>query len=603
MYRFTFCKMSPLMQIEVFEPSTMNLPFISDWLGECFALHQATETEQQQLEIQGKQGQILDAILSASPHPFYILDRAGRFLYANRVSRLLMSKILQNAEQLELSDIVGKTGQELGFTSEIIAFYEGCIEKVLATNQPLTDEISYSVRGDIRYYEYTFSPIYDNENRIDTVIVTSRDITERKQVQLALEQLNEELVLKIEQYTQEFNEVNQRLETEITERYQLEESLRETEKQYCSVVETVQDVIFQTDATGLWIFLNPAWTTITGFSIADCIGKSFVDYVHPSDRQRHEQDFQTFIKERNDYFRQEICYLTQTGEERWFEVFSELMLDDEGVVIGTSGTLKDISDVYTQIHLREQAEAQVYNAQATEKEFNALKSRFLGMISHEFRTPLTTILSSTGLLKRYHQKLTEEKKLIHLDRIQSSVEHMTQMLNDILLLGQTEPGKLEVHSAPLNLIKFCRKLVGNIQVKTDTKPTINFQTQFNPSLENQSLEICLDEKILDPILTNLLSNAIKYSPSNSTVNFELIYQKQEVIFKIQDAGIGIPDEDQLRLFESFHRGNNVGTIPGTGLGLAIVKNLVDLQGGKITVESQVGVGTTVTVTLPTTQSS
>jgi signal transduction histidine kinase len=134
--------------------------------------------------------------------------------------------------------------------------------------------------------------------------------------------------------------------------------------------------------------------------------------------------------------------------------------------------------------------------------------------------------------------------------------------------------------------------VEELQLSGGSEHTIVFTCQLS------YLEGCLDEKLLRHILSNLLINAIKYSPTGSTVNFELICQKDLVIFQIQDSGIGIPCEDQQRLFESFHRANNVGNIPGTGLGLAIVKKSVDLHGGKISVKSEVGVGTAFTVTIP-----
>jgi signal transduction histidine kinase len=134
--------------------------------------------------------------------------------------------------------------------------------------------------------------------------------------------------------------------------------------------------------------------------------------------------------------------------------------------------------------------------------------------------------------------------------------------------------------------------VEELQLSAGSEHTIAFSYQF-PELES-----CLDEKLLRHILSNLLSNAIKYSPTGSTVNFKLVGQNGQVIFQIQDEGIGIPEEDQQHLFETFHRAKNVVNIPGTGLGLAIVKRSVDLHGGKISVKSEVGVGTTFTVTIP-----
>ncbi len=377
---------------------------------------------------------------------------------------------------------------------------------------------------------------------------------------------------------------------EITERKRNEEALRQSEKKYRTVVESVKEVIFQTNAAGLWTFLNPAWTEITGFSVAESIGTNFFDYIHPDDRQLNFEQFQPLIERKKAYCRYEIRYLTKDGGFRWIEVYARLTQNTNGMIIGTSGTLHDITE-------RKQAEEEICKALEKEKELNELKSRFISMTSHEFRTPLTTILGSAELLEHYSHKWTEEKKYNHLQRIQNAVQHMTELLNDVLLIGKAEAGKLEFNPSHLDLAKFCFNLVEELQLSASSQHTFTF---VNPS---QDLHASMDKKLLRHILSNLLSNAVKYSPAGGTVRFELTSTNTEVIFKIQDQGIGISKEDQQRLFESFHRATNVGEIPGTGLGLAIVKHSVDLHGGKIEVDSEVGAGTTFTVTLPLNQDS
>lgn len=235
--------------------------------------------------------------------------------------------------------------------------------------------------------------------------------------------------------------------------------------------------------------------------------------------------------------------------------------------------------------------AEISKALAREKELSELKSGFVSMASHEFRTPLATILSSTELLEHYSHKWTEAKKLSHLQRIQVAVKRMTELLNDVLLIGKAEAGKLEFEPTPLNLVQFCRALVEEVQVTTTTH-TIAFHTQ------GECTNTCMDEKLLRHILVNLLSNAIKYSPQADIVHFDLVCDQEVATFQVRDQGIGIPEIDQAKLFDSFHRASNVGTISGTGLGLAIVKKSVDLHNGKLTVASEVEVGTTFTVTLP-----
>ncbi|MBW4641298.1 MAG: hybrid sensor histidine kinase/response regulator [Gloeocapsa sp. UFS-A4-WI-NPMV-4B04] len=238
------------------------------------------------------------------------------------------------------------------------------------------------------------------------------------------------------------------------------------------------------------------------------------------------------------------------------------------------------------------AKASIHTALEKEKELGELKTRFVSMTSHEFRTPLTTILSSAELLEKYSNKLAEEKKIQHLHRIQTSVKHMTELLNNVLLIGKAEAGKLQYRPVAVNLSQFCSDLVEELQLSSGNNHTIAFHE------EGEYKTACLDEKLLLYIFSNLLSNAIKYSPEGGTVNFDLNFQLEKVIFRVQDQGIGIPAAEQDQLFNSFHRASNVGTISGTGLGLAIVKKAVDLHQGEIAVKSEVGVGTTFIVTLP-----
>jgi signal transduction histidine kinase/pSer/pThr/pTyr-binding forkhead associated (FHA) protein len=263
--------------------------------------------------------------------------------------------------------------------------------------------------------------------------------------------------------------------------------------------------------------------------------------------------------------------------------------------------VRDITD-------RKQVEKDIRRTLEQEKKLNELKSQFVTMASHEFRTPLASILSSAELLEHYSHKWTEEKKLNHLQRIQASVKHMTELLNDVLLLGKAEAGKLELNPSQINLVQFCQELVEEIQLTTQTHQIIlQIETcteaddsciQQSGTTKNNCSTVCMDEKMLRHILNNLLSNAIKYSPNHDKVVFDLICQSQQAVFRIQDFGIGVPVEEQKQLFDSFHRATNVGSISGTGLGLAIVKRSVDLHGGTILMSSQVNLGTTFTATLP-----
>lgn len=227
------------------------------------------------------------------------------------------------------------------------------------------------------------------------------------------------------------------------------------------------------------------------------------------------------------------------------------------------------------------------------KEINQLQSTLVSMFSHDFRNPLTTVLSCAELLQNKSDLLTEEKKTALFRMIRLASQNMAQLLDEVLLVGKADLGTLECQLTPLDLKSFCREIVEELQFNAHKK-----QIEILFICRGELVEGIWDKNLLRHILGNLLANAAKYSPENSTVQFVLIGEEKQVTFRVRDWGIGIPLEDQKHLFEPFHRASNVGRIPGTGLGLAIVKSCVKTCQGKIEINSEMGVGTTVTVTLP-----
>ncbi|MEJ1935479.1 hybrid sensor histidine kinase/response regulator [Nostoc sp. NIES-3756] len=240
-------------------------------------------------------------------------------------------------------------------------------------------------------------------------------------------------------------------------------------------------------------------------------------------------------------------------------------------------------------HRVEERTAELVKAQ----EINQFKSEFVSMLSHDIRNPLNTILLAAGLLQNNEDKLTQEKKRSHLQMIRVAIKNMAQILDEVSLIGKAESGKLQCEIIAIDLEAFCRQLLQEAQLTINEKQ-LNVIFTCNKTLN----EALLDETLLRHILGNVLGNAIKYSLPGGTIKFELTAQNHAVMFKIQDWGIGISQEDQKQLFQPFHRGDNVGGVAGTGLGLAIVKKCVDAHGGEIIVNSEVGFGTTFTVILP-----
>jgi signal transduction histidine kinase len=237
--------------------------------------------------------------------------------------------------------------------------------------------------------------------------------------------------------------------------------------------------------------------------------------------------------------------------------------------------------------IREQT-AQLIKAQ----KINQFKSDFVAMFSHDFRNPLTTIIASAGLLQQNKYELPEEKKLMLLQHILSAGRNLAQLLEEALFIGKSDSEQLPYQPQSLNLELFCRHLIEKLQFNLARQNQIIF------TIEGNFQDTIWDENLLQHILGNLLTNALKYSPKNSLVKFEIINQGTTALFRIEDQGIGIPADELEHLCTSFYRGSNVRRIPGTGLGLAIVKRCVEVQQGTIEFQSQEGIGTVVTVTLP-----
>jgi len=227
-----------------------------------------------------------------------------------------------------------------------------------------------------------------------------------------------------------------------------------------------------------------------------------------------------------------------------------------------------------------------------ERELADLKSRFVSMTSHEFRTPLTVIGSSAELLESYGERWDEDKRAKHFGKIKTATAQMKRMLDAVLLVGKSEAGMLKFEPRALDVAELVDDVVDELQTDPNTSHTIEV------NLGDEVAEAVLDERLLRHLVTNLLTNAMKYSPDATRVFLDVGVEDDELVIVVEDTGIGISPQDRERLFESYFRGDNVGTIKGTGLGLALVQTAVEQHSGRIDVQSEVGEGTTFTVRIP-----
>jgi signal transduction histidine kinase len=236
--------------------------------------------------------------------------------------------------------------------------------------------------------------------------------------------------------------------------------------------------------------------------------------------------------------------------------------------------------------------AQTQAALEKEQELNAFKSQFISTISHEYRTPLASILGSASTLKQHSHQLAQARQQRLLKIIEDKAKHMTKLVSDLLIVNQIELKKARFQPVPLNLNLFFSELIEEQRILLGDRFEILFQRT------GEAQDFCGDRGLLRLIFDNLFSNAVKYSPDGGLIEFHLLCHSSSITLTILDQGIGIPAEDQQKLFESFSRGSNVDTIPGTGLGLTIVKACVDLHQGQIDLQSSPNRGTKVTICLP-----
>jgi len=262
-----------------------------------------------------------------------------------------------------------------------------------------------------------------------------------------------------------------------------------------------------------------------------------------------------------------------------------------GVIIEFDG-VDHLLGMMVDISQRKQIEAELHKTLAREMELSQLKSNFVSMVSHEFRTPLGIIQSSAELLREFYQRMQPAERNEQLESITRNTQRMAGMMEEILILSRLDAGKLDCQPVVLDLNGFCRRLVDEVLSATNRRCVIEL------SLTAVLPEAKADERLLGHIFTNLLSNAVKYSEAGETVHFAVERHGTDAVCIVRDHGIGIDAEDQQQLFKAFHRGSNVGTRPGTGLGLLVVKRCVELHRGTVQLVSELGEGTTVTVRLP-----
>jgi PAS domain S-box-containing protein len=373
----------------------------------------------------------------------------------------------------------------------------------------------------------------------------------------------------------ELNELNSRLESIIDERTR---ELQDSQNLFRSIARNFpQGTINVFDRNLNYIFVEGEDLYKAGITSERLVGTNYIRHLPAEIREHIQRELQTV-------FNGGIKSL-EISIPKGTYLLNCVPLTD------VSGNINRILVVEQNISRQKKAEEEVRKALQREKELSELKSRFVSMASHEFRTPLSTILSSADLIARYSDAQDQEKRKKHVERVRSSVKQLTSILNDFLSLSKLEEGKVSLNPEKLDIQNFCEELRDEMQEIAKENQHIVYE-------HNGDVEVILDPQHLKTIAINLLSNAIKYSPHGGRIRLISSVAGGKLTLEIEDEGIGIPEEEQSKLFERFFRANNATNIQGTGLGLNIVQRYAELSGGLVSFRSEPGKGSVFTVTLP-----
>ncbi len=379
-----------------------------------------------------------------------------------------------------------------------------------------------------------------------------------------------------------------------------------------AIIENAIDGIITIDDHGVIENINPAALALFGFEKHELIDKNVSVLMPEPDKSRHDSylsNYNATGKKNIIGVGREVYGKRKDGSTFPFRLgVSEIKFSDRKIFTGFIHDLTRQKDdeirikSYTEeleikikertrdlvklINELESAKEHVSALFEKEKELNQLKTRFVSMASHEFRTPLSSIQLSASLIDKYTSKQDAVNVEKHTNKIKNSINNLTTILNDFLSLEKLEAGRVEANSTEFSMIGFAEEIAEEMQLISKQNQLIVYQH------EGTTAQVCIDQNLLKNCIVNLISNAIKYSGENTMIQFNSSIINNQLVVEVKDNGIGIPETEQNNLFEPFFRAHNTGDIPGTGLGLNIVKRYVGLMNGTVSCESAQNIGTT-----------
>ncbi|RJQ63175.1 MAG: PAS domain S-box protein [Stygiobacter sp.] len=436
-------------------------------------------------------------------------------------------------------------------------------EEILEERMPMDYDFRIICKdGSIRWLNNKIKPAFENGNLVK-LLGTNHDITERKKIDLELKRYKERLEDIVEEKTKE---------------------LRWSEEKFRVLTEYSKDVVIRFNRDLRVQYINPAAEILIGSPVEGCIGKTlkelgFTDDLIPFAETTLEKVFNTKEESRIEF---------KYPNERWIDliIIPEIKTNGEVSSVFVSG--RDVTKL-------KEYEAKLQIAIDKEKKLNELKSKFISTASHEFRTPLATILSSAQMIQKFSKIWDETELTGHFDTINESIKYIVELMDEVLLISKAETGAMKIQLGNVELESIMQKFID------ESKSLIKKELKIKYNNKAYEKEIVIDKKMFHQIVSNLLSNAAKYSNEGSEVLIETDIKKNKLYLKIEDKGIGIEKEELPHIFDPFFRTKNAMHIEGTGLGLNIVKSIVEVLNGKIDVKSEINKGTSFYVEIPITK--
>ncbi|MEI7491518.1 MAG: PAS domain S-box protein [Bacteroidota bacterium] len=475
--------------------------------------------------------------------PIIITDPEGRITWSNT------SFLRQSGYSYD--EIIGQTpGQLVKSGIQTEDFYKELWAKIKSGKVWSGELMNKRKDGSLFPEELTITPVMDYANNISSFIAIKIDITEKKKP---------------------------------------EKDLRESEARWNFALEGSEEGVWDWDIITNNFIVSNQWKRILGYQANEMRGIIKIENnerTHPDDLEQFNSDLQKHLNGESEIYRNEHRILCKDGIYKWILDKGKVVnRDSNGKPLRMIGTHTDISD-------RKKYEVMLRQGMEKEKEMNQLKSKFISVASHEFRTPLATILATSESLFNYRKKMTETQVDERITKIKDQVGNLNRIIEEVLNLSKLQIKERELEPELFDLSAMILETIEEFRIHSGRDSHLEFHSVPD------KIEVYLDKKNIYLVVNNLISNAIKYSEPDKTINVDLKLEKDLLILEVKDQGIGIPEKDLKHLFTPFFRASNSGTVAGTGLGLNIVQESVHRHGGTIQVSSNINEGSLFTIKLP-----